>query len=661
MKKTRLFTLSLLCLFLIGCNSSNKEENKPQEDEQQQGQDDTPSGGDDSTPDTPITPTTTQYTISFSANSGSGSMAQVKVDKDGEYTLPTCGFTAPSGKEFKCWKINGEIKQVGDVITVNSNLTVTAVWKYPDITTKKFSNIPEDFIVGMDSSCVPALEKSGVKYYNENDEQEDVFKILADHGVNYIRVRVWNDPYDSNGHGYGGGNCDINNALAIGKRVTQYGMKLLVDFHYSDFWADPAKQTAPKAWADYTLEQKKTALYNYTKESLQLLKTNNVDVGMVQVGNETNQVKMAGETNRENVCQLMNQGSKAIREVYPNALVAVHFTDPQKSNFSSQMAGYLSTYNVDYDVFGTSYYPYWHGTLTNLSSVLSSIASTYNKKVMVMETSYAFTNTDTDGTGNTSPQGSDVTPHDISIQGHYDQIYDVIDTIANNTTNGLGVCYWEGTWISINKGSWSANEPYWTQYGSGWASKYAYTYDSDARSDGYSEGTAVDNQCFFDQYGKILPSIDIFKCEKANTTNLLVNPSFESVTDPWEEEIITSNPGTNTFIISDAASTVGSTSLNVWGESAIEFKVKQSLTDVPLDTHTLTFSIMGKCDDYEINMYVKENGSEIASKAMNITIWNSWQSYSLDFTNTSKTIEVGIHFNFKAADGWAYIDGASLY
>ena len=503
-------------LLLSGCGQKSQGEDKKDEPTPvEPSGEDTPSGGDSGGEQGgEDTPTTTKYTISFNANGGSGSMSSVSMEA-GEYTLPSCTFTAPSGKEFKCWKVNGEIMSVGDKITISSNITITAVWKYLDITTKAINNMPEGFILGMDASAVPSLEKSGVKYYNENDEEEDVYKILADHGVNYIRVRIWNDPYDKDGHGYGGGNCDLNNAVAIGKRATQYGMKLLVDFHYSDFWADPAKQTAPKAWASYTLEQKKEALYNFTKSSLQTLKDNKIDVGMVQVGNETNQVKMAGETDRASVGQLMNQGSKAIREVFPNALVAVHFTEPQRSgNFMINMASYMKQFSVDYDVFGTSYYPYWHGTLDNLSTVLSTIATTYNKKVMVMETSYAYTNTDTDGTGNTSPKGSDVTPHEISIQGQYDQVYDVINTIVNDTTNGIGVCYWEGTWISINKGSWTANEPYWTQYGSGWASKYAYTYDSDARSDGYSEGTAVDNQAFFDQYGKVLPSLDIFNQEK---------------------------------------------------------------------------------------------------------------------------------------------------
>jgi arabinogalactan endo-1,4-beta-galactosidase len=153
---------------------------------------------------------------------------------------------------------------------------------------KKVENLPDDFIMGMDASCVPSLEAGGVKYFDFDGKEKDVYQILSENGINYIRVRIWNDPFDSNGNGYGGGNCDINNAIEIGKRATQNGMKLLVNFHYSDFWADPIKQFVPKAWRGMDIDQKSDALYAYTKECLEKLVAAGVDVGMVQIGNETN-------------------------------------------------------------------------------------------------------------------------------------------------------------------------------------------------------------------------------------------------------------------------------------------------------------------------------------------------------------------------------------
>ena len=124
---------------------------------------------------------------------------------------------------------------------------------------KKVEDLPDGFIMGMDASSVIAEEQSGVKYYNFAGEEQDVFKTLAENGITHIRVRVWNHPYDAEGHGYGGGNCDVEKAVEIGKRATKYGMQLIVDFHYSDFWADPGKQMVPLAWKDMDISEKSDA------------------------------------------------------------------------------------------------------------------------------------------------------------------------------------------------------------------------------------------------------------------------------------------------------------------------------------------------------------------------------------------------------------------
>ena len=145
--------------------------------------------------------------------------------------------------------------------------------------------IADDFIRGMDASSVLVEENSGVKYYNFDGEEQDVFQTFAEAGVNYIRLRVWNDPYDENGRGYGGGNNDVSTAIELGKRASRYGMKVCIDFHYSDFWADPKRQHTPKAWENMTLEEKSDALYQFTYDSLKELIESGVDVGMVQIGN----------------------------------------------------------------------------------------------------------------------------------------------------------------------------------------------------------------------------------------------------------------------------------------------------------------------------------------------------------------------------------------
>lgn len=384
---------------------------------------------------------------------------------------------------------------------------------------KKVENLADDFVMGMDASSVISLENSGVKYYDYNGEETDVFKILADNGVNTIRVRVWNNPYDEDGNGYGGGNCDIETAVAIGKRANQYGMNLMIDFHYSDFWADPAKQMVPLAWKGMEIEEKSSALYEFTKTSLERLKEEKIRVSMVQVGNETNGA-MCGEKIWFDIAMLMIQGCTAIREVYPNALIVLHFANPEKVTNYADYAKKLAYYEIDYDVFASSYYPYWHGTLDNLSTVLSDIANTYGKKVMVAETSYAFTEDDTDFYGNTIGAGAGVTKnYPLSIQGQANSVRDVINCVAN-TKNGIGVIYWEGTWISVGGESFEENQALWEKYGSGWASSYASNYDpNDAGK--YYGGCAVDNQAFFDSNGKVLESLKVFAL--AHTGNAVAN------------------------------------------------------------------------------------------------------------------------------------------
>ena len=374
---------------------------------------------------------------------------------------------------------------------------------------KKVEDLPEDFILGMDVSSLIAEEQSGVRYFDFDGEEKDLLEILAENGVTHIRVRVWNEPYDEEGRGFGGGNCDIDKALAIGQRAAQYGLKLIVDFHYSDFWADPGKQMAPRAWADMDVETKAEALYAYTKESLQKLIDGGADIAMVQVGNETNGA-LCGEDRWSNIQLLMKAGSRAIREVCPQALVAMHFANPERSGSYANYAEYLDYYEVDYDVFASSYYSFWHGTRQNLARVLGDIHQLYGKKVMVMETSWPYTGEDSDFSGNNVGDGSGLQlDYPFTVQAQANSVRDVADTVAH-IPGGIGLCYWEGAWISVGTESWEQNSPLWEQFGSGWASSYAAAYDPDDAGKYYG-GCSWDNQTFFDPTGHPLESLRVFR------------------------------------------------------------------------------------------------------------------------------------------------------
>ena len=379
---------------------------------------------------------------------------------------------------------------------------------------RKVENLPEDFIFGMDVSSVLAEEASGVKYYDFDGKETDLFLLLADSGINTVRVRVWVNPFDEAGNGFGGGNCDIRTAVEIGKRAAACGLKLLVDFHYSDFWADPGKQMVPRAWAGMEIEEKTQAVYNYTLDCLKQLKEAGVDVCMVQTGNETNGA-LCGETTWMNIAYLMDAGARATREVYPEALVALHFANPEKADsyrtYARKMDYYEKNGLIHYDVFATSYYPYWHGTLDNLSEILTEIAEAYGKKVMVMETSYAYTAEDTDFSANTIGEGGGIVKdYPFTPQGQANSNRNITDTVVNRTPAGIGVVYWEGAWISVGTDSWEANHEKWEKYGSGWASSYAAVYDPADAGKWYG-GCAVDNQAFFDAQGHPLESLKVFR------------------------------------------------------------------------------------------------------------------------------------------------------
>ena len=165
----------------------------------------------------------------------------------------------------------------------------------------EISTMYSSSIRGVDISSYTALKKAGVKFYNYEGKEESLINILHDNGVNYIRVRIWNDPYNEDGETYGGGTCDVESGLAIAKEAAKYGMKMLLDFHYSDFWADPAQQIIPKAWEDDKNDSDKMAqnVYEYTKETIEKFQQTGVEIGMVQIGNEITNGMLGITTNRD--------------------------------------------------------------------------------------------------------------------------------------------------------------------------------------------------------------------------------------------------------------------------------------------------------------------------------------------------------------------------
>lgn len=313
-------------------------------------------------------------------NNTTGSSAEfINYDDKNGYALTlqtTLGTTGTNEIQAKLQDANwNDIAEKKIELTVNEASNSV---KDAPIAVTKVNKLSSDFIMGMDISSMISELESGVVYRdydgNELATLDDICRFIKEQGINHIRVRVWNNPYDANGNGYGGGNNDVAKAKEFADACRNAGLKMLVDFHCSDLWTDPGKQQEPKAWKGYTLEQKKEALNTYITESLNTIDPSKDVVDMVQVGNETTG-GFIGETNVSNMCVLFSAGAAGVKTYNPDVKVVIHVESPHKRTMVT-WAENLQNNNVDYDILATSYYPYWHGTLDNLKQQFETVKNT---------------------------------------------------------------------------------------------------------------------------------------------------------------------------------------------------------------------------------------------------------------------------------------------
>ena len=393
------------------------------------------------------------------------------------------------------------------------------------------STLPSDFMRGFDASMVYAVEKAGGVYYNENDEAEDIFNILKRNGVNWIRLRVWNDPDWTDSGSQGWNDLNVTKTLAV--RAKAAGMKLLLDFHYSDTWADPTNQKMPAAWADLSsADDVADALRDYTYDVLQTLCAAGAAPDMVQLGNENevglflsgskNGVSAAFSTTdatdqtKANFAAFIKAGALAVRQACPDAKTALHFSrGGDYSKWSGVLTYLLNTSGLDsyIDAVGLSYYTYWntHLNVSSLQNAIQSATAVFGKEVFVAETSYGWIGPETadiywsdDGVsnefytkhevqacanigsallndsanafetalvekGDSTYSGQTCLPGSVQNQASVTRA--IIDATAS--VGGSGVFYWGGDWIKAVPGNY-------------------------------------ENQALFDFDGKVLPSIKVF-------------------------------------------------------------------------------------------------------------------------------------------------------
>jgi len=250
----------------------------------------------------------------------------------------------------------------------------------------------DKFWLGADISGTTELEARGIQLYNAAGEPRENTALMKELGLNAVRLRVWVNPRR--------GFSNKEDVLKMALRAKALDMPVMIDFHYSDWWADPAKQNIPEAWKNYSYKQMKRALARHTRETLQLLKDHGIDVKWVQVGNETTNGFLwpmgHAQTNMKQYAGLTDAGYEAVKKVYPDAISIVHLDcacDPARYDF---IFDGLRKYNARFDMIGVSVYPYWDidskletdykGTIKDFPANLKRISEKYGVETMVVET-----------------------------------------------------------------------------------------------------------------------------------------------------------------------------------------------------------------------------------------------------------------------------------
>ena len=244
------------------------------------------------------------------------------------------------------------------------------------------------YAVGADISWLQSQEDNGL-VFSDGGVDGDAIEILRDNGMNYIRLRLFVNPQSELGYSQRDGYCDLAHTLVMARRIKEAGMYFLLDFHYSDNWADPAKQIMPQAWQTYSYEEVCNAVYEHTKSTLEALKAQGTLPDMVQVGNEVSNGMLwpygAVRHSFAGLCGLLKEGIRAVREYAPKAEVMVHVALGGQAEESECFFDAMAEYGVDFDIIGQSYYPEWHGTLEELESNAKTLVAKYDKPLIVVE------------------------------------------------------------------------------------------------------------------------------------------------------------------------------------------------------------------------------------------------------------------------------------
>ena len=323
---------------------------------------------------------------------------------------------------------------------------------------------PEEtaFYYGADLSYVNEMEDCGATYKDANGTTKDPFTIFQEAGTNLVRVRLWHNPTWTN-------YSNFNDVKETIQRAKAKGMDVLLDFHYSDTWADPSTQEIPAAWVSEidNNEALGNLLYNYTYDTLEALSNDNLLPEIVQVGNEINgmilqQGELVWPIDWTRNSYLINKGIEAVRDISvaknKDIEVMLHIAQPENGLWWFEQATNAGV--TDYDWIGLSYYPIWSDyNLNNVGSALSTLINTYNKRLMIVETAYPFTMVNADSANNILGNDALVSGYPATQQGQLGYLNQLQNIVEN--AGGEGIVYWEPAWVSTGCSTQWAQGSHW--------------------------------------------------------------------------------------------------------------------------------------------------------------------------------------------------------
>ncbi|MBT8228164.1 MAG: arabinogalactan endo-1,4-beta-galactosidase [Dactylosporangium sp.] len=325
-------------------------------------------------------------------------------------------------------------------------------------------------ICGADVSQLAKNEAYGAVYRDVAGHPRDALEILAEAGVNYLRLKVWVDPAD--------GFSDKDHVLAMARRAKAEGMQLLIDFHYSDSWADPGKQIKPAAWAALPFDQLRQALYEHTFDVLASLRAQRTPADLAQIGNEINGGLLWPDgrwDNWDGLADLLIAGASAVRDASPATRVVLHLAEGGDNAAHQWWFDNAVARGVPFDVIGVSHYVYWHGPLSSLQANLNDLAVRYDKDVLVVEAAYGFTTAENDGQENIFTAAlAEAGGYPATPSGQAQALRDTMAVVAAVPGGrGLGVFYWEPTWTAVPGSGWDPEDP---TSGNGWENQALFDY-----------------------------------------------------------------------------------------------------------------------------------------------------------------------------------------